>query len=599
MVHHGWKLGAAGGALAAAGFLLFEDPLVIEAIWRLTLIGACIGVVLGVRWHRHARTYPWWLLFVALAILAVANLATYPAWNTALATTVADVMSIMAFPLFGLAALAMARLQAPGGDRESAIDGAIVMVAMATVLAGTVYSEAHLPGDVGLAARLLNTVVAPLVMAAVAAATFRLLFVGSVRIPSAWFVVGAATAGMTGNTLRALATAQGVYERGLWSDVFILASYVAIGLAILHPSSTAITREAPARFRRFTTARLAVLGLCLLASPTTLAIRGEGGAWSLPVVSSAVLSALVLWRLSRLVVEREAARRDLHLQAERQEALAELGMRALEEDDLGRLSDDAARRCTDLVGLRSCAVMLDADAPDAELHAPHRAGGALLAIPLHGGRVLVAERDHAWSSEDLAFLRSVANVLTGAFERHETHEEMRRRASHDGLTGLPNREHLLEHLAQAEARRRRDGSELTVMFLDLDGFKRVNDEHGHRIGDELLVTVARRLTDCVRAHDTVGRLAGDEFVIIGEASGEEEAMQVADRIVDVLSQPFALDGGELDVGVSVGIVTADGDCDDPERLLARADQAMYLAKGRSGSAVAVGDRCSQAVEAPA
>ena len=572
---YGWKLGAGAGVLAGAGFLLLDGELLRETIWRLVLIGSCVGIVLGVRWHRPASKHPWWLLLAALALLTVANLATYPAWSTPTAAVVADYIAMLAFPLIGVAALALARLQAPGGDRESAIDGAIVMVAMATVLAGTVYRPDVFADDVTMAARLLNTVIAPLMMAAVAAATFRLLFVGSVRIVSAWFVVGAAAAGLFGNTMRALLTAEGTYERGTWSDVFILLAYAAIGLASLHPSSPQLTQEAAPRHRRFTHARLAVLGAALLAAPVTLAIRDTGDAWSVPVIASAVLSALVLWRLSGLVVERERTRRALHERVERQEALAEMGRQAIDDPDLERLTADAVDRCRDLLDLDRCRV---GQAPT------HEEDGVVALRIAEDGRMLVAERAGPWSDEDVAFLQAVANVLAGAIEREATHELIRRQAVQDALTGLPNRLALFDRLEQALAAHQRTREPLAVMFLDLDGFKRINDEYGHHAGDLLLIEVADRLAATVRTSDTVGRLAGDEFVVISERTDLEQASHVADRILAVLAEPVDVGGVRIHIGASIGIVVSVNAMLDAEHLLAQADHAMYTAKTRPGSA---------------
>ena len=569
MTEHAWKFGATAGALAGAGFLLSEDALVREAIWCLTLLGACGAIVIGVRLHRPRRRHPWWILLGALAVLATANVVNYPGWSTSTTLLIADTLALLAFPLLGMAALAITRLQAPGGDRESAIDGAIVMVAMATILAGTVFTPDLVAENVTLSTRILNTVVAPLTMAAVTAAVLRLLFVGSVQVASAWFFFAAAAMGMVGNTLRALLTAEGLYERGVSTDLLILMSYVAVPLAALHPSSRALTERADPRHRRFTLARLGILGVSLIAAPATLVIQDPGEGFSVPVASSVVLSLLVLWRLGRLVVEREAARKELHLRAEQQEALAELGLKATHEQDLEGLTADAERRCTELLDLQVCEVDI----------APAEASATQVALPISSdGRVLRAERSQPFDHEDVAFLQAVANVLTAAIERHATHELMRRQAIHDGLTGLPNRVHLIEHLEQAHAAQRRSGGSLVVMFIDLDGFKRINDDHGHRAGDQLLIAVADRLRATVRASDTVGRLAGDEFVVISEGPGLDEAQRVADRLVVALTEPYELEGVTVRIGASLGIAVADDAIDDAEQLLARADLAMYAAK---------------------
>ena len=151
----------------------------------------------------------------------------------------------------------------------------------------------------------------------------------------------------------------------------------------------------------------------------------------------------------------------------------------------------------------------------------------------------------------------------------------------DTLTGLPNRRALQEMLPRALARTRRSGRPLALLFLDLDGLKRVNDDYGHPAGDELLCQFARRLRTCVRATDAVSRLAGDEFVVVleGLLDAEADARAVGTKIIDAASQPFLLASGRVEVGTSIGLcVHRPGDAADTEALIAAADHAMYAAK---------------------
>jgi diguanylate cyclase (GGDEF)-like protein/PAS domain S-box-containing protein len=165
-------------------------------------------------------------------------------------------------------------------------------------------------------------------------------------------------------------------------------------------------------------------------------------------------------------------------------------------------------------------------------------------------------------------------------ERRHFEERLAYEATHDGLTGLPLRNLLVDHLELALAGARRRTSEVAVLFIDLDHFKRVNDSLGHSAGDELLVSVARRLSAAVRDVDTAGRFGGDEFVIVcPEVEGAAGALVVAERIRAELERPFCVRGTEVFVGASVGVVVADGDA-DPGTLLKHADIAAYRAKER-------------------
>jgi diguanylate cyclase (GGDEF)-like protein len=158
-------------------------------------------------------------------------------------------------------------------------------------------------------------------------------------------------------------------------------------------------------------------------------------------------------------------------------------------------------------------------------------------------------------------------------------EELRHLATHDALTGLPNRTLILDRVAHAVARAHRYGGTLAVMFLDLDGFKEVNDTYGHPVGDRLLCEVAQRLLDTLRTSDTVGRLGGDEFVVVLEGESLDAGAEiVADRIRAALAEPVHLDGVPKPVRVAVSIGIALGARTSADELLRDADIAVYEAK---------------------
>lgn len=153
------------------------------------------------------------------------------------------------------------------------------------------------------------------------------------------------------------------------------------------------------------------------------------------------------------------------------------------------------------------------------------------------------------------------------------------RALRDPLTGLANRALLVEALAGALARMTRSGRRPAVMFLDLDGFKAVNDAYGHDTGDDLLIEVARRVIECVRTTDVVGRFGGDEFVVVLEDVGDIAVVQlIADRILHRLSETMLLRNAVVRIGASIGVSLAREDTMTAEELLAEADAAMYRAK---------------------
>jgi len=152
-------------------------------------------------------------------------------------------------------------------------------------------------------------------------------------------------------------------------------------------------------------------------------------------------------------------------------------------------------------------------------------------------------------------------------------------ANHDFLTGLPNRMLLNDRVRQAIALAPRHKKKVAVLFLDLDGFKRINDSMGHATGDKLLQSVAQRLVDCVRGSDTVSRQGGDEFVVLlSEVARSQDAAISAQRMLQKVGAPHSIDQHELRVTASIGVSVYPDDGPDADTLIKNADSAMYLVK---------------------
>jgi diguanylate cyclase (GGDEF)-like protein/PAS domain S-box-containing protein len=163
------------------------------------------------------------------------------------------------------------------------------------------------------------------------------------------------------------------------------------------------------------------------------------------------------------------------------------------------------------------------------------------------------------------------------------------KALHDPLTGLPNRDLLMDHLSHAVLRCSRSETLTAVMFCDLDHFKEVNDTYGHEVGDQLLMTVADRLRAEMRPGDTVARLGGDEFVVVAEGLPDLRAVQaLAERVRRSLDEPVAFGFGVVTANASIGVAVAGGD-DDARSLLREADAAMYRAKTLGRGRVEISD----------
>ncbi|MDX2260123.1 MAG: GGDEF domain-containing protein [Gemmatimonadales bacterium] len=190
----------------------------------------------------------------------------------------------------------------------------------------------------------------------------------------------------------------------------------------------------------------------------------------------------------------------------------------------------------------------------------------------------VADRDaleHRVRQGESALIASVA-----------AEEASRRRALHDAVTGLPNSTLFSDRLEKALEQADRHGWRFAVLFLDLDGFKQINDTHGHDIGDRVLQEVAERLRHSVRGADSVGRRGGDEFLVLAlEVKDDNAAVALATKICDRLAEPMEFGGVTVTVGTSIGIAIYPDDANRPTDLLKCADIAMYVAKqGRLGVA---------------
>jgi diguanylate cyclase (GGDEF)-like protein/PAS domain S-box-containing protein len=337
------------------------------------------------------------------------------------------------------------------------------------------------------------------------------------------------------------------------------------------------------------------------------------------------------------ITAQRAAQEAVARQARQQAAVAELGRFALEEQDLEAMMDRVARTVAETLGLDLCAVfevtprgsalrlVAGVGWPEGQVRralvpsGPETQIGYTMSeqrpvvttdvteeerfkLPVAladagaaaGVTVAIAARGEVWgvlgahsrtprrfAADEADFLGAVANVISSAVDRNIVEAQVRHRALHDPLTGLPNRALALDRLEGALARRRRDGRAVAVLLADLDQFKLVNDSLGHAAGDDLLVALAPRLHDAVRPSDTVARLGGDEFLVVCEQlDGAHEAIRVAERVAQAINQPIVLSASEHFVTASIGIAVAESADALPEDLLRDADAAMYRAKER-------------------
>ncbi|MGK5028774.1 diguanylate cyclase domain-containing protein [Janthinobacterium sp. MDT1-19] len=213
-----------------------------------------------------------------------------------------------------------------------------------------------------------------------------------------------------------------------------------------------------------------------------------------------------------------------------------------------------------------------------------------LAVPLQASRGIIGalalqggQGGTAYTEQEQDLLQFVAKQLAIAIERKQLHNRMRFMAMHDELTRLPNRRLFHDRLQTAFARAHRQDGRLSLLFIDLNRFKLINDHYGHACGDLLLQAVAGRILDCIRETDTLARLGGDEFVVLVENNPlPMDAMLIEQKIHAALATPLRLgDGRRLRISVSIGVAHFPEHGENMQLLLRHADRAMYVSKSRS------------------
>ena len=395
-------------------------------------------------------------------------------------------------------------------------------------------------------------------------------------------------------------TATGSYASGNYIDIGWFLGYVLIMLAALKPGSAAATEQAEEVGRPLgllvpyvaVGAAMAVTSVELFLEGTTEAIV----AWTRTFIVVLMIVRQLLTILENLSLTR-------HLEARVDERTAELRASEQRFEALVQHSSDVVT-VVDVHGnvtyQTESVQRVFGYTPESLLGQPltnllDGAHGALLLETLsqaasepYAMRVLelpVRHRDGHVCQAEMTITNLLDNPSVGGLvlntrdtsERKTLEDQLVHEAFHDSLTSLANRALFTDRVEHALKRRSRESGGVAVLFLDLDGFKEVNDSLGHASGDILLTQVADRLRACVWAGDTVARVGGDEFAVLLEGR-EEKAELVAARITETLREPFVVEGQELHVRASVGIAVRDPDVEGAGQLLRNADLAMYRAK---------------------
>jgi diguanylate cyclase (GGDEF)-like protein len=276
----------------------------------------------------------------------------------------------------------------------------------------------------------------------------------------------------------------------------------------------------------------------------------------------------------------------------RQKVIADLGQRALADPDAEALMENAVRLVSETLGFEYCRVLELAQgglnlvsrvtlgcAPEGTDTGSRMAALISGAEGPYGLLEVRSATPGRITAEVTNFVQSVANIVGTALARRRADEQLSYAAQFDTLTGLPNRQLFRDRISQSIARAVRKGRPIAIVALNLDGFKLVNNGHGHAAGDRVLMQVAERLISCVSAYDTVSRLGADEFAIaLSNIDRVEEAAPVVKRILQTLTLPFDLEDGEVFISATAGVSIFDTDGGDAHTLIKNAELAMHRAR---------------------
>ena len=573
--------------------------LVLEAVLRgsfafvgvgLAGLVACGTIFIGIGTHIPKSPRGW-------GLLALCGITLSGGWGLISLSALQQHLGLYVISSFlivvGCSSLAgaitiFARRQRRAWDQASLVEVAMVVAsAAAPTVALLVLPDLGL-NDVPLPALLVGDL-APLVVITTAVVLLRLTLWSRTRSTSNRLLLSSFALVAVSSVLLALSDPPHLEL----SSLALIVGLILIGLASLQPSMTDLTEPVPTRHEVDGTG-FAVIAL--LVPIITMVVR-----WTLSdrfdfetfLTIEVVITALVIWRLRLLFRAMEHARRSAEAREQYYRTILDNVADLIVALDSSGRATYVSPSAHEILGKAPAELMggvaLDTVHPDDQEFA-----AALIAQALSTpGRRVAAELRAIAADGTTRLLSGSATSLHGdhgdaalvigmhdVTEQKRLEEELAHRAMHDEMTGLPNRALIMDRCEQLLARAVRTGNRIAVLFVDLDDFKDVNDGFGHATGDALLVAVAARLSTAIRANDTIGRMGGDEFVVLTEhiASGPGPEL-VAERILELMREPFHLETLEsvsLSVTASIGIAT--GPRGVPAELLRDADVALYRAK---------------------
>lgn len=603
---HLWRVYIGLGLVAIGLDIVVSGNLAKHLVYDALGLSAAAAMIYGVRRWRPRQARPWYL-FAAGQVSFVLGDSIRAYYESILRVeaplySVADAFYLLAYPLLAAGLLALIRSRDPSRDRSSLIDATIVAVSVGVIAWFFLMRPYANDPDLGLSEKLISLAypIADVVLVSFAA---RLAIGPGVRT-RAYYLLGASILTLlVADSWYAVMLLDGTYQTGSPPDTGFLLSYMLWGAAALHPSMSRLSEPSPNPELRVTRRRLALLAAASLVAPAVRGIEGLRGSESEDIVvtlsATVILFALVLIRMSGLVnllsetlghqQEAESRRRrsedrfrSLVQNSSDVITVTDVNDRILYQSPsvagvLGYAADELiGRKLTEFLHPEDvdqvetvCRSLIESSGRDQariEFRWRHR-----------NGNWIAVEATVGNSVEDPSVQGLVFNTRDVS-ERKELEEQLTHQAFHDPLTDLANRSLFRDRVEHALALRKSLEEPISVLFLDVDDFKTVNDSLGHQAGDELLLEVADRIRSCLRDGDTGARLGGDEFAVLLEDGNDPPA--VADRLIEAFKGPFRIHGKELTATVSIGISRSAFNNDGADELLRNADAAMYAAKGR-------------------
>jgi diguanylate cyclase (GGDEF)-like protein/PAS domain S-box-containing protein len=584
-------------AVAAISALYLAGPLNAGPVFNLLGASAAVAIAIGAHRHRPRGRIAWYAIALGQLVFVAGDVIAYNyerLFGGPLPfPSIADPLYLAMYPLLVAGLLTLLRMSRPARDRAALVDGLIITVGAAAIV--WTYLMAPYAHDGTLS--VLETVtslaypVADVLLLAVGSA----LLLRTRRTPSATLLGGGLLALLITDSVYGWLLLHGGYDTGGLLDAGWIAVYALFGAAALHPSMRTLSEPGRDTRSRLTWWRLGLLAGTSLIGPALQVVRIALDQPREPVINigSGIVFLLVLIRLASVV--------------RAQEEETKVTVRRRYEGRFAAL----VRHASDVV----CIV-----GENGRVHYLSPSGARMLGVPeeaqdwpwtdvVHPGDVTtvreflaelapgetgsllyrVLDRDGACRSmETLATNLLDDEAVSGIVlntrditERRALEQRLAHQATHDTLTGLPNRSVFVDRVERALTRHRRHGLGVGLVFIDLDGFKSINDTLGHAAGDAVLREVAQRIDGAIRVTDRAARLGGDEFaVLLDGITGSTEAECVTERILDALGRPMRHDGRDLRPMASAGIAVATPERATAEALLRDADAAMYEAKER-------------------